>query len=315
MIGDQHRLTPGYVARHIPPASRIGLDIAVLDIAQDFLLTHLHDRGILGDLVVFKGGSALRKLFAGAQGRFSTDLDLAVTEPEVERHALAALIAGESNVSLGPFRFESLLTRDRWRIRVTSPFASPEISIKLDVGPPCWLRPEPRPFIAHATQERYGFDLPALSCMRLEEILAEKIARLARSATARDASDLVWVATTSPHSQFLTPIVRRVAILKTWVDNHGLGPAWSPALSARPFDVDKWLSPREEWDDEQIGSLTNPPPSLEQLEADLRRLYAWLRDMTDDERLWAKADARDRSAVIRAVHALPNAALAKVQLW
>ena len=102
MIGDDHALTPGYVARHVPPGSRIGIDAAVLDIAQDFLLAHLAERGVLGDLVIFKGGTALRKLFAGAQGRFSTDMDLASREPEADRHALAEIIAGEAEVALGP---------------------------------------------------------------------------------------------------------------------------------------------------------------------------------------------------------------------
>ena len=54
MIGADHALTPGYVARHVPPGSRIGIDVAVLDIAQDFLLAHLTERGVLGDLVIFK---------------------------------------------------------------------------------------------------------------------------------------------------------------------------------------------------------------------------------------------------------------------
>ena len=69
MIGDDHALTLGYVARHVPPASKIGIDVAVLDIAQDFLLAHLAERGVLGDFAIFKGGTALRKLFAGAQGK------------------------------------------------------------------------------------------------------------------------------------------------------------------------------------------------------------------------------------------------------
>ena len=60
MIGDDHALTLGYVARHVPPASRIGIDVAVLDIAQDFLLAHLAERGVLGDFAIFKGGTALR---------------------------------------------------------------------------------------------------------------------------------------------------------------------------------------------------------------------------------------------------------------
>lgn len=34
MIGDEHQLTAGYVARHVPPKSRLGREVAILDIAD-----------------------------------------------------------------------------------------------------------------------------------------------------------------------------------------------------------------------------------------------------------------------------------------
>lgn len=315
MIGEGHELTPGYVARHVPPGSRLGLDIAVLDIAQDFLLAHFLERGVLGNLVVFKGGTALRKLFAGAQGRFSTDLDFAIREPGADRAAATELIAVEADVELGPFRFEPSNLRGRWHIRVTSPFGNPGVSIKLDVGPPCWIEPTWRPFVHHPTHSKYGFDPPALPSAGLEEILAEKVARLTRSGTARDAWDLVWAATTTPHSGFDRPLVRTLAMLKVWADNHGLGPSWSPALAPRPFELDAWFSTRKDWDDEQIGLLASPPPSLPDLEASVHRLYGWLRDRTEEETQWARADARDRSTVIQGVRRLPGSTLGDVQLW
>ena len=76
-----------------------------------------------------------------------------------------------------------------------------------------------------------------------------------------------------------------------------------------------WLSKDKVWDDEQIGLLTNPPPSLADLEADLCRLYHWLREMTEEEERWAKADPRDRGDVIRGIQTLPNSSLADVELW
>jgi predicted nucleotidyltransferase component of viral defense system len=97
----QRNLTRGYVQRHIPPGSGLSLGIAVLDIAQDYLLAHLSATGILGDLVVFTGGTALRKLFAGSQGRFSTDIDLAMAETNATREELAEWIAGESRETTG----------------------------------------------------------------------------------------------------------------------------------------------------------------------------------------------------------------------
>lgn len=79
MIGDATRLTLGHVKRHIPPGSRLPDDIALLDIAQDLLLPHIHDRGVF-DRVTFDGGTALRKHSAGSAGRFSTDIDPATND-------------------------------------------------------------------------------------------------------------------------------------------------------------------------------------------------------------------------------------------
>jgi len=315
MIGEAHRLTAGYVARHVPPGSRLGRDIAVLDIAQDFLLAHLHEAGFFPDLVVFKGGTALRKFFAGSEGRFSTDLDLAAVELDVNRQELAGVIAEQATVTLGPFRFEARESRSRWHIRVMSEFGSPSVSMKLDVGPPCWLRPEERPFVETKTQARYGFPLPHIPVMHLEEILAEKVARLTRSAIARDAFDLVWARSNSPHSRFSSDLVRRLAMLKVWVDNHGLGGAWRPALSPRPFNADAWLAPRDPWDDEQIGLLAHPPPSLADLQRDLTTLYGWLRELTEEEVRWGAANRSSKGEVIAAIRALDGGALADVHLY
>lgn len=315
MIGDTHRLTPGYVARHVPPGSRLGLEIAILDIAQDFLLAHLAEAGFFSEIVVFKGGTALRKFFAGSEGRFSTDLDLATRELEVDRQELAALIAEHAAVTLGPFEFQPRENRNRWSIQVRSQFGNPAVTMKLDVGPPCWIAPEERPFVATPTQPRYGFAPPRIPVMRLEEIVAEKVARLTRSATARDASDLVWARSTSPHSRFSPELVRRLAVLKVWVDNNGLSSTWRPALTPRSFDPETWLAPRERWDDEQIGLLAQPPPALADLERDLVRYYGWLRDLTEEETRWASADPGSRGEVIAAIRELEGANLADAHLY
>lgn len=57
--------TRAHVLRHAPARGQ-GLDAALVDIAQDLLLRHLHDSGLLDELV-FKGGTALRKLYAGSR--------------------------------------------------------------------------------------------------------------------------------------------------------------------------------------------------------------------------------------------------------
>ncbi|OGU05799.1 MAG: hypothetical protein A2W29_10975, partial [Gemmatimonadetes bacterium RBG_16_66_8] len=252
---------------------------------------------------------------AGSEGRFSTAVDLATVELEADRQQLAGLIAEHATVRLGPFQFEARETRNRWSIQVRSEFGSPAVTMKLDVDPPCWLLAEERPFVETSTQARYGFALPRIPVMRLEEILAEKVARLTRSATARDAFDLVWARSTSPHSQFSPGLVRRLAVLKVWVDNHGLGGAWRPDLSPRPFDPGAWLAPRDPWDDEQIGLLGHPPPALVDLERDLAACYGWLRELNEDEVRWAAADHASKGEVIAAIRALDGGALAGAHLY
>lgn len=60
---DNITVTVGWIARHTPKgAGAGGREAAILDIAQDLLLRELHDTGAL-DALVFKGGTALRKLF------------------------------------------------------------------------------------------------------------------------------------------------------------------------------------------------------------------------------------------------------------
>ena len=71
------RITTGWLARHTPQGPG-GRQAALIDIAQDLLLARLCERGVF-DHLVFKGGTALRRLNAG---RFSTDLDFSVRNPD-----------------------------------------------------------------------------------------------------------------------------------------------------------------------------------------------------------------------------------------
>lgn len=101
VIGNAHQIATGYVFRHLPPQSRLGKDVAILDIAQESLPAHLNTRGVF-EIVTCEGGTALRKLFAGADGRLSTGIDLAAIESKVDRNALADLVAAECNVNSHP---------------------------------------------------------------------------------------------------------------------------------------------------------------------------------------------------------------------
>ena len=97
-------IQPGHVARHTPRnAGAQGREAAVVDIAQDLLLQHLHSEGKL-DFVAIKGGTAIRKLYAGKEGRFSLDLDFAVVDFGLNRDEVAAKFADTvDGLAIEPF--------------------------------------------------------------------------------------------------------------------------------------------------------------------------------------------------------------------
>jgi predicted nucleotidyltransferase component of viral defense system len=85
-------ITPARVVRHA--ASAQGRDAALIDIAQDLLLRHLDDIGLLVELA-FKGGTALRKLYAGNEGRFSLDLDFSVSQIGTDSETVLDLLEAD----------------------------------------------------------------------------------------------------------------------------------------------------------------------------------------------------------------------------
>lgn len=99
-------LTVGHIARHTPHgAGAQGRDAAIVDIAQDLLLRHLHGIGVL-EALTFKGGTALRKLYAGNAGRFSLDLDFSSTKIGADPDdALTTLIVAVDGLKVGPFSY------------------------------------------------------------------------------------------------------------------------------------------------------------------------------------------------------------------
>lgn len=303
-------VTAGWLARHTPPGPQ-GRYAALIDIAQDLLLAHLHHQGMFEHLV-FKGGTALRKLYAGTAGRFSTDLDFSVRNPADDPNAVAELLRGEIDGELlDGFGYRVEHRRGRAQVGYQTPFGGVgNLTTKLDIGPAPWLPPEQRgwvPLPIHA-----AYPLPdTLPVMALTENMAEKIARLTRRTPARDVYDLVWIATTSPHSTFDRALVRRLAVLKTWVDQHGLSspPAtWAPVTGAVDYDPARWRFTRRasDFDEQSIGLLAVPAPGLDELAARLRAHYEFLAEPDPLEQRIIAGGAASRGLVLQAITDLPG---------
>lgn len=156
--------------------------------------------------------------------------------------------------------------------------------------------------------------------MALIENMAEKIARLTRRTPARDVYDLVWIATNSPHSRFDRAAVRRLAVLKNWVDQYGLSspPAlWSSVSGATAYDPVLWRRARiaADFDEQSIGVLAVPALSLDQLGQQLRDLYGFLAEPDNLELAVLTGGASSRATVMEAIRELHGARYADRALY
>lgn len=311
---DRVNLTEGYIARHTPAGSGApGREAAIIDIAQDLLLSYLEDAGKMDEICI-KGGTAIRKLYAGKEGRFSLDLDFSIDNEYSDPKEIAFDFVNEINgLTLGPFRFSVSERRNKWYIGLESQFNDGEIfKTKLDFASYPWLEPVKRSIVELPIHKQYGFSLPEIHTVRLEENMAEKIARLNRTSTARDMYDLNWIMeNTTVSSTIDKELIRRLVVLKIWIDSYGMhygNVYWHPAHDPSVFDPDKWLNGRnpKDVDSEDIGTLAVPAPTAEEMIGRLKKNFAFLSDLDDTEQAIAKSNQKDRSLVIRELSELPG---------
>lgn len=168
----------------------IGIQIVEKDYALSYILTGLVSCPALSGSLVFKGGTALKKLFFGDY-RFSEDLDFsAVSAPQGDDLEQAIHNAVDESVRLlsehGPFSVEvkRYLERDphphgqeAFVVRVRFPWQpSPLCRIKLEIchDEPVLLDPDAR-LLIHGYGEEMNVRVPSY---RLEEIITEKMRSL-----------------------------------------------------------------------------------------------------------------------------------------
>jgi len=161
------------------------------DYALSYILAGISRHPALKDSLVFKGGTALKKMFFGKY-RFSEDLDFscknAPTGDELERCIAEALEYARSLLmEQGPFSFllERYLERDphphgqeAFTIRTQFPWhPEPLCRVKMEIShdEPVLIEPARRALI----HDYYGETLQSeVTCYRLEEIIAEKLRTL-----------------------------------------------------------------------------------------------------------------------------------------
>lgn len=287
-------ITQGYLSRHFQ--GRRGMaDAALLDVAQDYALKLLHDRGLFDLGAVLKGGTSLRKLRAGNAGRFSTDLDFAAPDTETGEFLLDTLNGAE----LFDVRF-TLADRERLRAKliVQTPLGQPNIPARIEISPRAlWLATEFKTPVELPVHSGYEFQPPVIPTPALEESLSEKLAAWRRRQKLRDLYDLELFG----RGALNEPLIRRLLVLKVWHD------VVDDNLGTRPFD------PAEIVDDidirrlppEDIGLLTQPVDPAAWLSR-VRVRYAFVTALDHEEKRIVACNPADLYAVSQLVMALQS---------
>jgi predicted nucleotidyltransferase component of viral defense system len=289
-------LTLPQVRRYSTQSGLRDMMIAEKEVVLTFLLQLLSERGIL-DRLVFKGGTCLRKMFIGSQGRFSTDLDFtAIEEHDHEDVILAMMGAFEEEFHGIRFRipddsYYETLDGLSWGVNPTYTHewnGGGDSEIKLQIS--CRERPTLEPELKPQREQSYFGLLPftpaEVNCLALPEILAEKIRACYQRNKARDIYDL-GIYATRPLDQ---PLMRRLVVLKLWQARD----TFDPARLMRKFEEGRDF----DWDDLRDLVRRSEAIDRERICADCVRGFGFLTELSPEERTLAN-DPHQREQTLR----------------
>lgn len=298
-------LTQAQVQRYSTESGLRDIMIAEKEIVLTFLLQLLAEREIL-DKLAFKGGTCLRKVFVGNQGRFSTDLDFTGTEDHDHEDVILEMMEAFEQpfhgIQFGIPDEGYYETQDglSWGVNPTYSHewnASGISEVKLQIS----RRETPTlPTERHAQVDQSYFKLlpftpTEITCLALPEILAEKIRACYQRNKARDIYDLGMFAT-RPLDR---PLIRRLVVLKLWQ----AGDTFDHGRLMRKFEDGA------EFDWEDLVQLVRRTIVIDRarITAECIRGFGFLADLSADEQVLANdGHQRERALSERLRGELPT---------
>jgi predicted nucleotidyltransferase component of viral defense system len=177
-------LTQPQVQRYAVESGLRDIMIAEREVVLTFLLQLLSERGILNRLA-FKGGTYLRKMFVGTQGRFSTDLDFTGTEEHDHEEIILEMMHAFEQSFHGiqfaiPDNYYETQDGLSWSVNPTyshdwNASGVSEIKLQISRGETPTLPVERLAQIEQSYFKFLPFAPAEITCLALPEILAEKI--------------------------------------------------------------------------------------------------------------------------------------------
>jgi predicted nucleotidyltransferase component of viral defense system len=284
-------LTHPQIQRYAAESGLRDIMIAEKEVVLTYMLQLLAERGLL-DRLAFKGGTCIRKMIVGSQGRFSTDLDFTALEEHDHEDVILAMMEAFAEPYHG-LRFSIpddsyYETNDglSWGVNPVyvhdwNQAGLSEIKIQVSRREVPTLPPETRSQCVQSYFKLLPFAPAVIACLSLPEILSEKIRAAYQRNKARDVYDL-GIFATKPINR---PLVRRLAVLKLWQAGDG-------------FDPERFLvkiadSKAYDWDD--LGQLVRRTQAVDpaRIIAECGEGYRFLLDLSDEERQLA-ADHHQR---------------------
>jgi predicted nucleotidyltransferase component of viral defense system len=272
------------VQRYATESGLRDIMIAEKEVVLTYLLQLLSERGLL-DRLAFKGGTCLRKMFVGSQGRFSIDLDFT----GIEEHEHEDVILDMMEAFEQPFhgiQFSILdeayyETQDGLSWGVSPAYAhawnagGSEIKLQISRRETPTLPTERRAQVEQSYFQHLPFSPADIVCLALPEIIAEKIRACYQRNKARDIYDLGMFAT-RPLDQ---AVVRGLVVLKLWQARD----SFDPERLMRKFQEGRDF----DWSD--LAQLVRRTIVIDRdrITADCARGFRFLMDLTDEERVLA----------------------------
>jgi len=279
----------------------VDLDIAEREVVLTYVMKVLSDHGLLSHLA-FKGGTAIRKIFLGRQGRFSLDLDFTMVSDAAPEEFVLDLVGVLHDQQHYAIRFaispqDYYANEDSCGAIVTYQHewvTNGKFSIQVSFRAKPILSVKPVEFIRERYFQWLGIELPIIPILDLHEIIGEKIRATAQRSRVRDLYDLYQFTSL----RFDRDIVRRIAIIKCWETNFALDPeSFLLELSNRQYD----------WAD--LGRLIKHSKSLTPatIFEGIRKNYRFLTEMNPEEAVLAgDAYKRERKVYQNLLESLRN---------
>lgn len=272
-------MIPKQTVNRFAHQSSADLHVAQQDVVLTYALDLLQTRGIL-DGLAFKGGTYLRKMILGKDGRFSEDLDFTAAGIASDPQPVLAAAFKDPHHGVQFELAKPMFTENNWRSSVAYKHEWDEGTFTLEVSyrEAPFLPLEKKPLLPQLYFDDLPFKPAAVPCLQLPEALAEKLRATQQRASERDVYDLTRYATKTIRED----TVRLLAVAKLW-------------SAHEPFDPERLLGrlseERRDWPDLRhlLGRKDKTNWNYEAKKAVKR--FAFLRNLTDFEKR-VIADAR-----------------------